>query len=122
MHGSSAKIKSQDVQEGKNYAAGRKGSRSTSVGRMDESSHRITCGKKNGPAWPTQRAGESSEMRKKRSAPKQGTGSKCPFNAGNNCIFQMCIYGGKRKRAYRKLPALMSLQKRNGANVGNMHK
>ncbi|CAL9690722.1 unnamed protein product [Knipowitschia caucasica] len=68
------------------------------------------------------RAVEISEMREKDVLPNKVLEVNAHLMQETATSFRSAYMVAKEKMAYRKLPAVMSLQKLNGANVGNVHK
>lgn len=88
-------------------------------------SHRITCGKKiykHQDSLAHKRAVKISEMKEKDVLPNKVLEVNANLMQETATSFRSAYMVAKEKMAYRKLPAVMSLQKLNGANVGNVHK
>ena len=68
------------------------------------------------------RAVEISEMREKDVLPNKVLEVNAHLMQETATSFRSAYMVAKEKMAYRKLPAVLSLQKLNGANVGNVHK
>ncbi|XP_048037434.1 E3 SUMO-protein ligase KIAA1586-like [Megalobrama amblycephala] len=68
------------------------------------------------------RAVEISEMKEKDVLPNKVLEVNANLMQETATSFRSAYMVAKEKMAYRKLPAVMSLQKLNGANVGNVHK